>query len=201
MRLTRRCITAALVIGAIGTTTAAFAESSSAIPSMAPEGQAGSTALGAGLRTGHTAALVDVAACQTSGMRLKLYDSGVAAAGNTGLVLTLTNASDHTCRVNGYPGLVMEDSEHRVLPTDVADGSTFITPDPGVSDVDLAPGERASAFVGWGTPTGTNDATPSYLRVSLPGGTGYRRAAFQPINVTNGHLGVTALARHTPVPY
>src|SRR4051812_22403113 len=104
MRLTRRCITAALVIGAIGTTTAAFAKSSSAIPSMAPEGQIGSTALGTGLkaglrahRTGDAAAPVDVAACQTSGMRLKLYDSGVAAAGNTGLVLTLTNASDHTC--------------------------------------------------------------------------------------------------------
>jgi hypothetical protein len=95
----------------------------------------------------------------------------------------------------------MEDSQHQVLPTNVTDGSTFITPDPGVSDVDLSPGERASAFVGWGTPTGTSDVTPSYLRVSLPGGTGYLRAPFQPTNVTNGQLGVTALARHTPVPY
>jgi hypothetical protein len=171
---------------------------------LAVAGALGAAALAA---TGSAAAgstpraVTDVAACQTSTTQLKLYDSGFAATGNSGLVLTLTNASDHTCRVNGYPGLVMEDSQHRALPTSVTDGSTFITPDPGVSDVDLAPGERASAFVGWSTPDGTGDVTPSYLRVSLPGGTGFLRAPFQPVNVTSGRLGVTALARHTPVPY
>jgi hypothetical protein len=80
MRLTRRFITAACVIGAIGTTVTAFAESSSAIPSSAPrataaEGQElGSTILGTDLkvslrayRTGDTEALVDVAAFRYSG--------------------------------------------------------------------------------------------------------------------------------------
>jgi hypothetical protein len=146
-------------------------------------------------------AAADAPACETSATQVNLYVSEFAALGNHGLVLTPTNAADHTCRVNGYPGLVMEDSQHHVLPTNVTDGSTYITPDPGASDVDLAPGERASAFVGWGTPDGTSDVKPSYLPVSLPGGSGYLRAPFQPINVTNGHLGVTALARHTPVPY
>ncbi|WP_329246048.1 DUF4232 domain-containing protein [Actinoallomurus sp. NBC_01490] len=161
------------------------------------------TATGSAAATRGTApqAATDVPACETSHTQVNLHESGFAAAGNTGLVLTLTNASDHTCRVDGYPGLVMEDSQHRALPTNVTEGSTYITPDPGTTDIDLAPGERASAFVGWSTPEGTSDVTPSYLRVSLPGGTGYLRAPFQPANVTNGNLGVTALARHTPVPY
>jgi hypothetical protein len=78
MRLIRRSITAALVIGAIGTTTAALAESSSAIPSApraaASEGrEIGSATLGTDLkvslrayRTGDTEALVDVAAYRYS---------------------------------------------------------------------------------------------------------------------------------------
>ncbi|WP_329246047.1 hypothetical protein OG417_50920 [Actinoallomurus sp. NBC_01490] len=79
MRLIRRCITAALAIGVIGTTTAAFAESSSAAPSTTPraaasEGQEiGSAALGTDLKvslraykTGDTDALVDVDAYRYS---------------------------------------------------------------------------------------------------------------------------------------
>lgn len=73
MRLTRRCVTAALVIGATVTT---LAESSSAtLPAVAPGGTGiGSATLGTDLkvglrayRTGGAQALVDVAAFRYSG--------------------------------------------------------------------------------------------------------------------------------------
>jgi|SRR5919198_1481749 hypothetical protein len=143
---------------------------------------------------------VDAASCTISEMEARTYDAGLLGLGHEGLMLTLTNTSTHTCQVTGYPGLRMEDSAHRVLPTSVRAGATYFNDDPGPSVVELSPGERAGAVVAWGNPPGGADVEPVYLRVSLAGAAGaFLRIPFQPGNVTNGRLDVTALAAHTPL--
>jgi hypothetical protein len=138
--------------------------------------------------------------CAISEMQAQMYDAGLLALGNHGLMLTLTNVSTHTCQVNGYPSLRMEDSAHRVLRTDVHEGATYFNDDPGPRVVELSPGERASAVLAWGAPDGVSDVRPAYLRIYLAeGATDFLRVAFQPGNVTNAKLTVTALAAHTPL--
>ena len=143
---------------------------------------------------------VDAVSCTISDMQARMYDAGLLGLGHQGLMLTLTNTATHTCQVTGYPGLRMEDSAHRVLPTSVHQGSTFFNDDPGPSVVELSPGERASAVVAWGNPPGGVDVQPAYLRISLADSAGaFLRVPFQQMNVTNGQLHVTALAAHTPL--
>lgn len=144
---------------------------------------------------------VEATSCTISNLQARMYDAGLLGLGNEGRMLTLTNTSTHTCQVTGYPGLRMEDSAHQALPTSVRQGPTYFNDDPGPSIVELSPGERASAVVAWGTPVGNADVTPAYLRVSLATAPdAFVRVAFQPVNVTNGNLTVTALAAHTPLP-
>jgi hypothetical protein len=70
-----------------------------------------------------------------------------AGLGNRGFLLTLTNVSGASCRLDGYPGLELRDASWRPLPTRVRRGPTYFSPDQGRRLIVLSPGETASADI------------------------------------------------------
>lgn len=135
-----------------------------------------------------------VAACTTSDLRVSLDGSASDSLSHaTGLILTLTNGSRHTCALDGYPGLRLLNSRHQVLPTITHRGSTFYANDPGRRLVDLAPGQTARASLAW-TQAGSSTVSASYLDVTPPDSTTRLTISFRQ-RVDGGDLDVTALAR------
>ena len=106
-------------------------------------------------------------------------------------MLDLTNSSRHACALDGYPGLGLLDSRHRVLRTVTHQGDTFWTNDTGRRIVALAPGQTAYASLAW-THTGSNAVSASYLEVTPPNSTTHLTISFRQL-VDGGDLDVTAL--------
>jgi uncharacterized protein DUF4232 len=124
-----------------------------------------------------------------------------AGLGNRGFVLTLTDISDASCRLGGYPGLGLRDAAGRPLRTVTRPGPTYFDPDPGWRLIVLSPGETVSADVAFGVAgSRANSVSASCLDVTPPGG--HRalvlRIPYGPALVDRGRVEVTALARHTP---
>jgi hypothetical protein len=137
--------------------------------------------------------------CQPQGLSAGLHGSQ-AGLGNVGYILTLTNTSNNSCTVDGYPGLGLQNAAHHVLSSTTSWGSTYFDTDPGPSAIVLSPGETASADVAYGAGSGTkSDAVATYLEVTPPNDVPYLTVPIPgaPVRINDGHLFVTAMARHT----
>ncbi len=129
------------------------------------------------------------------------FHGSQAGLGNRGFLLTLTNVSGASCRLDGYPGLGLRDAAWRPLVTRTMRGPTYFGPDPGPKLIVLSPGETASADIAFGVAgQPSNSVLAPYIDVTPPGG--HRRFVLRiPYGaalVYRGQLDVTALARHTP---
>ena len=113
---------------------------------------------------------------------------------HTGWVLSLTNTSHHTCYVNGYAKLTLENSKHKAIQTSTHEGSTYFVQDPGAHKVALKPGKKAVADLEYShiRQQGTEYAT--YVSVTLPGEKGRQTVRLIDRYVFLGHLNVTAFA-------
>lgn len=124
-----------------------------------------------------------------------------AGLGNRGFLLTLTDVSGASCRLDGYPGLGLRDAAGRPLPATARRGPTYFDPDPGRKMIVLSPGETASADVSFGVAgQPSNSVLATYLEVTPPGGHRHviLRIPYGAALVYRGRLDVTAMARHTP---
>jgi len=90
----------------------------------------------------------DLPRCHTSQVTVREGRGGVGA-GNILGVYVLANTSATTCRLFGYPGLQMLDSNHRPVPTTVTRGGAYMFPALAPSRVILPPGGIASFSVGY----------------------------------------------------
>ncbi len=129
------------------------------------------------------------------------FHGSQAGLGNRGFLVTLTNVSGASCRLDGYPGLELRDASWRPLLTRTRRGPTYFSPDPGRKPIVLSPGETASADISFGDGgTRANSVLAAYLEVTPP--RGHRHFALRIPHgaalVYRGRLDVTALARHTP---
>lgn len=132
--------------------------------------------------------------CHTSMLDVGLR-AGHPGAGQRYADLTLTNSSDRTCRIHGYPGLQLVGDNSTPLPTDVVRNTAH-----PAHTVVLAPGESASTTLHWGVvPTGDESTTgpcqpdPQRLRVIPPDETDSLSAEwpFGPV-CADGRIWVTA---------
>ncbi|MFI1968593.1 hypothetical protein BLA24_05920 [Streptomyces cinnamoneus] len=142
------------------------------------------------------------ATCGTSGLRASLADKspgGQSGMSHEGTVLTLTNTSDHTCALRGYPGLGLEDARHGPLETHTSWGSTYFIPDPGKQTLRLRPGESAEAGLAWAHADAPTMVQARYLEITPPASRDHLTVPFDK-TVTNGDLSVTAFARTVDVP-
>ncbi|MCF3107076.1 DUF4232 domain-containing protein [Streptomyces roseoverticillatus] len=138
--------------------------------------------------------------CDVSGLQASLSDKGGHQNGmsHEGTVLVLTNTSARTCALRGYPGLQLEDAQHRAVTTHTTWGSTYFIPDPGKNTLLIRPGGSAEAALAWAHADAPLMVRAGYLRVTPPASHGFLTIPFEK-TVTNGDLSVTAFARSVDV--
>jgi hypothetical protein len=123
----------------------------------------------------------------------------VAAAGNIGVPLIVTNTSSASCGLFGYVGLQLDDGSHHSLVNATMRGSSMLFHDRGPRPLRLSPGDTASAGIGYGDVLigGVDPASgcplSTYLDVTPPDETTYLflRARLGPRSA--GTVEVTAL--------
>jgi hypothetical protein len=132
------------------------------------------------------------------------YQFGQRYQSTAGFLLTLTNVSNQSCTVDGYPGLQLLNSSKQPIPTKTVWGSTYFDTDPGASALSLSPGETVSADIAF---TVRSASTPlylpqasSYLEVTPPNSYQHFTLAMPrgPVYVWPSTVTVTCMARHTP---
>jgi Domain of unknown function (DUF4232) len=132
-------IVVAAILGLAGCTAAGAPPSSGGSESPSP-GDTGSSAPGA---TGSAAAGAGHDRCHTGQLAAAFSDFD-AGAGQRYALLSLTNRSDVTCTMYGYPGMLLQDAAGHPVATDVRRD-----PDAGPVLFPLAPGHAAWARLHW----------------------------------------------------
>src|SRR5260370_3667802 len=128
-RLTRKLMTIAAAAAALG-------------------GTGGGAALAA--PTPPAAAVVRSAPrCEVQNLSASLHGPQIAAGSRGGFILTLTNTGQWSCFLDGYPGLGLQDRNHRAVASHTFWGPTWFDPDPGRQLIVLSPGDTASADLAW----------------------------------------------------
>ncbi|GEB52349.1 MULTISPECIES: DUF4232 domain-containing protein [Streptomyces] len=138
--------------------------------------------------------------CTASGLDASFGKRLAGGMNHQGVVLKVKNTSGHTCYLRGYPGLGLENDQHRTLASSTHWGNTWYAKDPGKKTLALKNGQSAEAVVSWThANTGTSDAKhASYLQVTPPASTEHKTLKF-PNWVDNGRLAVTAFAPSVPL--
>ncbi|MFI9808633.1 DUF4232 domain-containing protein [Streptomyces sp. NPDC052301] len=156
---------------------------------------------GAGVaQAGQAGATTGAPTCAVSGLKAS-FGKGLAGGMNhQGVVIKLKNTSAHACLLRGYPGLGLEDSAHRTLPSTTHWGDTWYAKSPAKATLTLGTGQSVEAVMAWThANTGTSDAVhAAYLEVTPPAATSHKTLKF-PQWVDHGDLRVTALAYRIPV--
>lgn len=151
-----------------------------------------------------TAATSAVPRCYTQNLSTSIRGAETGPNNEVGFILTLVNEGQRSCSVYGYPGLSLQDFNHRTLPSHTFWGSTFFDRDPGRQLIVLSSGETASASLAFVSGATSGAVQAAYLVVTPPNAydhlvTGpFSRSMSVPI--LHGDLYVTAMARHTPHP-
>jgi hypothetical protein len=161
---------------------------------------AGTTATGIAQAAPTTADVAQVPTCSASGLQVAVHSSLAGGMMHEGAVLQFKNASARTCALLGYPGLGLENAQHKALASKVSWGSTWYAKNPGKKVVDLKPGTTAQAVIAWThANTGSSGAShAAYLEVTPPASTAHKTLKFDEW-VDNGDLDATAVAGTVPL--
>lgn len=122
------------------------------------------------------------------------------ATGNRGLRVELTNTSDQSCTIRGYPGFGLENADHQAQPSTVRRGSNYFAKDPGTHTITLAPGKKVHAVLAWTVvPIGAKPAAKQchsyrYLEITPPNDYHHYTVAFGHTVCGNGRLTTTAMS-------
>lgn len=99
--------------------------------------------------------------CHVADLRASNYDpyTGKGTMGKDGVIVKLTNSSDHTCTIEGYGGYGLLDAQGHPIPTKIIRGPTWLAPDPGRHPITLRKGESAYSALDWGIMGPDGDGT------------------------------------------
>ena len=121
--------------------------------------------------------------------------------GSRGFILTLTNISNHSCTLYGFPGLELLNAKLQPLPTKTLWGMTNFDRNQVKSLITLSPGETASADISFGVyGTPANSVLATYLEVTPPNCYSHfiLKIPYGPVLVYLHQVQVTPMAYHTP---
>ncbi len=163
---------------------------------------AASTASGASTATAQTAA-------QTTYTPPRAHIGDLSAGfhgyqmemGTRGFIVTLTNISNHSVSLYGYPGLRLLNAAKQPLPTKTLWGMSYFARNQVKSLIVLSPGETASADISFGVyGTRSNSVLAYYLEVTPPNCYGHfiLKIPYRPALVYLHQVSVTPMAYHTP---
>ena len=165
-------------------------------------------AVAAGSASGATAAPTRTAA-QTSYTPPRAHIGDLSAGfrgyqtemGTRGFIVTLTNVSNHSVSLYGYPGLQLLNAKKQPLPTRTLWGKSYFDRNQAKSLIVLSPGETASADISFGVyGTASNSVLAYYLQVTPPNCYSHfiLKIPYGPALVYLHQVSETAMARHTP---
>jgi len=121
--------------------------------------------------------------------------------GTRGFIVTLTNISNHSVSLYGYPGLQLLDARMQPLPTKTLWGMSYFDRNQVKSLIVLSPGETASADISFGVyGTPANSVLAYYLEVTPPNCYSHftLKIPYGPALVYLHQVQVTPMAYHTP---
>ncbi|WP_342024951.1 DUF4232 domain-containing protein [Arthrobacter citreus] len=117
-----------------------------------------------------------------------------AATGHRGARIIIQNTGDRTCILQGYPDLAFEDTDGWAMGITAVHGGSFMTEDTTGGPISLAPGQAASADIGWNGTSGAGMSRVGTLLVAPFAGT-LRQELEADIDLTEpGFLTVTRWA-------
>jgi len=138
--------------------------------------------------------------CHTSQLQGGFNNFPEGAAGNDRFDVILTNTSDRTCSVYGYPGLAFLSSGRQSYDVPVERRGSMLAKDPGPAETILPPGMSASASVGYTPNCGAAEpgARPAFVEITPPDEQDFVVASVEmPTGLTllicGSHVDVTAL--------
>jgi hypothetical protein len=121
--------------------------------------------------------------------------------GTRGFIVTLTNVSNHSVSLYGYPGLQLLNAKKQPLPTRTLWGKSYFDRNQAKKLVVLSPGETASADISFGVyGTPSNSVLASYLAVTPPNCYSHftLKIPYGSALVYLHQVSVTPMAYHTP---
>jgi hypothetical protein len=131
------------------------------------------------------------APCRTAQLRVTLHSAGITS-GNVLANAVLTNTSGAACTLRGYPVVQLQGEDRRARPTRVSHAGLWGSE--RVSAVRLAPAGIASFTVQYGIVShGGGACAVAELRVTPPGGTGYRLVRPGVVDCARGRIWVSAI--------
>lgn len=95
-----------------------------------------------------------------------LWGQGDAATGHRALTIELENQSATSCVLNSYPDVAFDDTDGAAMEVLLVHGGSFMTEDQGLSEIKLAPGERAVAHLGWNAMAAATDTSAGSMLVA-----------------------------------
>ena len=114
------------------------------------------------------------------------------ATGHRGMGIVLTNTGTKPCVLESYPDVVFDNAEGWAIDVLVVHGGSFMTDDPGISTITLAPGARARAFLGWNAMASARDIRTGTILVAPFAGTLRHSLAVDLDIIDRGTVSVTA---------
>lgn len=114
------------------------------------------------------------------------------ATGHRGMGVTLTNTDSKSCVLASYPDVVFNNAEGWAIDVMGVRGGSFMTEDPGVSEISLAPGDSAQAFIGWNAMASAGDIRTGTILVAPFAGTLRHSVAVDLDIIDGGTVSVTA---------
>jgi len=121
--------------------------------------------------------------------------------GTRGFIVTLTNITNHSVSLYGYPGLQLLNAKKQPLPTRTLWGQSYFDRNQVKSLIVLSPGETASADISFGVyGTQSNSVLAYYLKVTPPNCYSHfiLKIPYGPALVYLHQVQVTPMAYHTP---
>ena len=86
-------------------------------------------------------------------------------------VSRLTNNGSAPCVLESYPDVAFDNVDGWAIDVLVVHGGSFMTDDPGIKPVTLAPGESAQASMGWNAMAAAGDTRVGSMLVAPYAGT------------------------------
>ncbi|PQZ95106.1 hypothetical protein CQ018_07235 [Arthrobacter sp. MYb227] len=114
------------------------------------------------------------------------------ATGHRGMGIVVTNTATQPCVLQSYPDIVFNNADGWAIEVMVVHGGSFMTDDPGVSEIPLAPGASAQAFIGWNAMAAAGDIRTGEILVAPFAGTLRHSSAVDLDIVDGGTVSVTA---------
>lgn len=133
----------------------------------------------------------DATWCRSEQVTISLGEPD-AGTGHRGMPIRLLNTGGTPCVLSAYPDVAFDDTAGWAMDILAVHGGTYMTTDPGLRPVTVAPGATAQAFLGWNAMAGAGDTRVGTILVAPSSGLPRTSLPADLDMVSGGYVAVTA---------